>query len=191
MAAGADTTPPTIAITSNQASLSSGQTALITFTISEATSDFTSTDIDVTGGTLGTLTHVGVNSSGQDIYTATFTPTASSTTAATIGVTAGKFHDAANNQNLDTYSLSADSVANHVLETNNQVTISVNTTVTSSLTLINDTATAVESGVTSGNTAVAGTNPSGNVLTNDTAATSVTGIVAGSTTGTVGSVRCV
>ncbi len=164
-----DTTPPTIVVSSNQASLSSGQTATITFTLSEASTDFVQGDVTVTGGTLSNWTAV----SGT-VYTATFTPTANSTVNGVISVASNKFSDAAANFNVDG------------AEANNTVTLTVNTTVASSLALINDTATAVESGVTSGNTAVTGTNPSGNVLTNDTAATSVTGIAAGSTTGSVG-----
>ena len=126
-----DTTPPKIAISSNQASLLAGQTATITFTVSEATSDFSwdgsTGDIAVTGGTLGALTHVGVNAAGEDIYTAVFTPAANSTTPATIAVAAGKFRDAAGNQNLDTYNATADTVTGHIVETNNIFTLSVNT----------------------------------------------------------------
>ena len=181
LAAAADTTPPTVAISSNQASLSSGQTAEITFTFSEEVTGFVwdhtnptaaNNDIEVEGGTLGALTHVGVNSSGQDIYTATFTPTPNSQANGVIKIAAGKFTDTATtpNANVDTY------VSGTNYEANNTVTLTVDTTVASSLTLLNDTATAVESGVTSGNTAVAGTNPSGNVTSNDTAVTSVTKI---------------
>ena len=74
LAAAPDTTPPTVAISSNQASLAAGQTATITFTLSEASSDFnwngTSGDITVTGGTLSNFQGSGT------VYTATFTPTA-------------------------------------------------------------------------------------------------------------------
>ncbi|PUE38698.1 Ig-like domain-containing protein, partial [Limnohabitans sp. 2KL-51] len=174
-----DATPPKIAISSNQSSLSTGQTATITFTVSEATNNFawngSSGDIVVTGGSLSALTSVGLNAAGEDIYTAVFTPLANSTTPATIAVAAGKFTDAANNQNLDTYSNSADTVANHVVETNNIVTLSVNTTVVTALNLTNDTATALEaSGIVN---ATAGTNPTGSVLGNDTGTSpTVTGI---------------
>ncbi|PUE15613.1 hypothetical protein B9Z38_12780 [Limnohabitans sp. MMS-10A-160] len=171
-----DTTPPKIAISSNQASLTTGQTATITFTVSEATTDFDNTDIAVTGGALGTLTHVGVNAAGEDIYTAVFTPAANSTTPATIAVAAGKFRDASGNQNLDTYNATADNVSGHLVETNNIVTLSVNTTtVAAALVLANDSASALEAGGTANGTV--GNNASGSVLTNDVGATpKVTGV---------------
>ncbi len=189
MAAGADTTPPTVAISSNQASLSSGQTATITFTFSEAVLGFEAGDIYVSSGTLelnGTTTLAPDASSGDATngytrYTATYTPAASTSTTATIGVHAGKFTDTAStpNANVDDYDLTG-GANNNAENDNNKVTLTVNTTVASSLTLLNDTATpAVESGVsvTGGvSSAVAGTNPSGNVMSNDTAATSVTQI---------------
>ncbi|MDP4732894.1 MAG: Ig-like domain-containing protein, partial [Limnohabitans sp.] len=132
-----DTTAPTIAISSNQASLGVGQTATITFAVSEATSDFawdgSTGDLTVTGGRLSALTHVGLNSSGQDIYTATFTPTANSSTNGVIRVAAGQFQDAAGNQNLDTWN-SADTVTDKVVETDNTVTLTVNTIVNQSST---------------------------------------------------------
>ena len=163
MAAGQDNTPPTIAITSNQASLTAGQTATITFILSEASTTFTDADVTVSGGTLSNFTGSGTT------YTATFTPATNSTANGVIYVDSTKFTDAAGNNNADG------------TDANNTVTLNVNTTVASSLNLVNDTATAVESGVTSGNTAVAGTNPSATtqaagVLGNDTAATSVTQI---------------
>jgi len=176
----ADTTPPTIAITSNQAALTAGQTATITFTLSEASSDFVVGDVEVSGGTLSNFTGSGTT------YTATFTPTANSTTPGVIKVASGKFSDAASNLNKDTYTNPA--TGTDVYEANNIVTLTVNTN--ASLALVNDTAAAVESGVANGNAAVTGTNPSGNVLTNDTGttgSTAVTAIAAGSTTGTVGS----
>ncbi|MDP4732983.1 MAG: Ig-like domain-containing protein, partial [Limnohabitans sp.] len=134
-----DTTPPTIAITANQASLSSGQTALITFTMSEAVTGFawdptnpsaSTNDIVVTGGTLGALTQ---DSNNPLIYTATFTPDANSTVTATIGVKAGMFEDAAGNLNQDTFD-SADTFTGKVVETDNTVTLTVNTIVNQSST---------------------------------------------------------
>ena len=47
-----DTTAPTIAITSNKTALKAGDTALITFTLSEIATDFVLADITVFGGTL-------------------------------------------------------------------------------------------------------------------------------------------
>ncbi len=111
-----DTTPPTIAISTNQSSLVNGQTATITFTLSEASSNFvwdgTTGDITVTGGTLGAITQSSTN---PLVYTATFTPTANSTANGVISVASTKFSDAAGNQNADGS------------DTNNTVTLSVNT----------------------------------------------------------------
>ena len=132
-----DTQSPTIAITSNQASLATGQTATITFTLSEASSDFVRSDINVSGGTLGALT-----TTDNITYTATFTPAANSTTAAVISVSAGKFTDASGAVNLDTHSDSADSVVGHVVESDNQVSLTVNTTTAAApLNLTSDSAT--------------------------------------------------
>ncbi len=90
-----DTVAPTIALTSNKTSLGAGETATITFTLSESSSNFAEGDATVTGGTLS-----GFNGSGTS-YTATFTPTANSTAAASVSVGSGKFSDAALNTNTD------------------------------------------------------------------------------------------
>ena len=92
-----DDTAPTIALTSDVGALKAGETATITFTLSEASSDFAAGDITVTGGTLGTLTATG----NPLVYTAVFTPTASSATSASISVASTTFSDAAGNFNAD------------------------------------------------------------------------------------------
>jgi hypothetical protein len=90
-----DTTPPTVAITSNAISLSASQTATITFTLSESSSNFIVGDISVSGGNL-------FNFSGDgSTYTALFTPTVNSTTSGTISVVSGVFTDSAGNTNAD------------------------------------------------------------------------------------------
>jgi len=93
-----DTTAPTMAITATDGSstVSSGSTTndaalIVTFTSSETTTTFASSDITVSGGTLGTLSGSGTT------YTATFTPSADGAT--TIDVAANKFTDAAGNDN--------------------------------------------------------------------------------------------
>lgn len=91
-----DTTPPTVAITSDRATLNSGQSATITFTFSEAPTGFDNGDIQTSGGTLGTLA-LAANSGGK-VYTATFTPTAGvNNGSASITVAAGGYTDAAGN----------------------------------------------------------------------------------------------
>ena len=88
-----DTVVPTIVITSNKAALKAGETATITFTLSESSTNFGEDDVTVSGGTLSNFTGTGAN------YTATFTPTTASTTSGSISVAAAKFTDAAGNAN--------------------------------------------------------------------------------------------
>lgn len=106
-----DTIAPTIAISSNVASLGAGQTATLTFTLSEASADFVQADISVAGGTLSNFAGSGAS------YSATFTPAAGSTTPAVISVASNRFTDAAGNANAD----GADA--------NNTVSMAVNTVV--------------------------------------------------------------
>ena len=91
-----DTERPTIALSSSAANLKAGETATITFTISESVSDFVVGDITVSGGTLGSFVAVSGTS-----YTVVFTPTASSTANGVISVANTKFTDAAGNTNAD------------------------------------------------------------------------------------------
>ncbi|WP_306394695.1 Ig-like domain-containing protein [Telluria beijingensis] len=88
-----DTTPPTLAITSNVDSLKIGETATISFTFSEDPGvSFGDTDIRVHGGKLGELEKDGL------VYTAVFTPTAGEDlSTATIWVGAGSYVDPAGN----------------------------------------------------------------------------------------------
>eukprot|EP01036_Dinobryon_divergens_P034934 gene34935-45213_t len=92
-----DSGAPTIALSTPATALTTGQTATVTFTLSEASSDFTTADITVVGGSLSGLTQSPTN---PLVYTATFTPTAGASSAAVL-VTSNKFSDAAGNINLD------------------------------------------------------------------------------------------
>ena len=92
-----DTQAPTLAITSDVATLKAGETATITFTFSEdpgssfAWSGSTG-DVVVTGGTLGEISGSGLT------RTATFTPTANlASGSASITVTAAAYSDTAGN----------------------------------------------------------------------------------------------
>lgn len=89
-----DTTPPTISLSSGTSSISYTQTANITFTLSEASSNFTVSDVNVTGGSVSNFSGSGTN------YTATFAPAAGAVVA-TIRVASGAFTDAAGNANND------------------------------------------------------------------------------------------
>ncbi len=87
-----DTTAPTLAITSSSSSMTSGDTATITFTFSETPVGFAASDITVAGGA---LTGLVVNANNDNIYTATFTAAASNSFS--ISTAAGVFADAAGN----------------------------------------------------------------------------------------------
>ena len=80
-----DTIAPTVTIGSDKIALTKGQTAAITFTLSEVATDFTAGDVSVTGGALSAFAGSGTS------YTAIFTPTDNSTTLATIDVATSKF----------------------------------------------------------------------------------------------------
>jgi hypothetical protein len=88
-----DTVSPTVTITSSASTLRIGETATITFTLSEASSTFTEADVTATGGTLSGFTGSG------SVYNAIFTPTAGFTGSGTVAVAAGVFTDAAGNGN--------------------------------------------------------------------------------------------
>ena len=109
-----DTTAPTVAITSNVASLKAGDTATITFTFSEDpgatfTWDGTAGDVTVSGGSLSAISGSGLT------RTATFTPAASTDTInASITVAAASYQDLAGNNGTagTTPALTVDTLAN-------------------------------------------------------------------------------
>jgi hypothetical protein len=92
---------PSVAVTrAGSATVGAGQTVLVTFTLSESSSNFAAGDIDVSSGTLSGFTGSGAT------YTATWTPPASGSGTTTISVTANKFTDAAGNNNTASVALS-------------------------------------------------------------------------------------
>ena len=93
--AAVDSTPPTIALSSNKPSLNSVETATLNFTLSEPSTNFTATDITVIGGSLTNFQGSGT------AYSATFTANANSTTSGVISVASGVFTDVAGNANAD------------------------------------------------------------------------------------------
>ena len=96
MSLSIDTILPTVAITSDVASLGTGDTAPLSFTLSESSSDFTESDLSISGGALSQWTALSGTA-----YTATFTPAANSTSNGVISVSNAKFSDAAGNANND------------------------------------------------------------------------------------------
>lgn len=88
-----DNVAPSVTITSSDLDLVFGETAILTFTLSEGSSDFDAADVIVTTGTLSEFTVVSAT-----LYTATFTPNFTSTTG-TVDVPAGGFTDAGGNAN--------------------------------------------------------------------------------------------
>jgi len=90
-----DLVAPTIAIHADSTALISGQSTPVTFTLSEAATDFEASDIAVAGGTLTGFTGSGTS------YRGTFIPDADSTTDGTVSVASGAFTDAVGNPNAD------------------------------------------------------------------------------------------
>ncbi|MFT3801760.1 MAG: Ig-like domain-containing protein [Burkholderiaceae bacterium] len=87
-----DVQPPTLTITDNVTGTATGPVTF-TFTFSEPVSDFSFTDIAVTGGTAA----IGNFSGSGTTYQLVVTPTANSTTPIGINVAADAAHDAAGN----------------------------------------------------------------------------------------------
>jgi len=116
-----DTVSPTMTITST--SITSGSNTnnsiVLTFTSSEATTNFVVGDISVTNGTLSNF--AGIGTDGK-VYTATFTP--ASNGLCTIGVAAGSYTDVATNlNNLATqFTFTFDSVSPSMTITSTTVT---------------------------------------------------------------------
>lgn len=100
---------PSIDYAAGSSTLYSGQSTTITFTLTESASNFTSSDVTVTGGTLSDFTGSG------STYTATFTPNANFRGTAQISVTNGAFTNAGgDNCVASSYSLSVDTRAPEV-----------------------------------------------------------------------------
>ncbi|PWF48875.1 Ig-like domain-containing protein, partial [Massilia glaciei] len=75
-----DTAAPIVAITIDDSALAAGESALVTFTFSEAVTGFSNSAIKVANGTLDAVSSVD----GGTTWTATFTPTAGVTSASNV-----------------------------------------------------------------------------------------------------------
>ena len=87
--------PLKIALSSDKKNLKAGESAMLTFTLSEPSTNFIASDVTATGGTLSNFTGSGTS------YSALFTPTANSTSNGSVSVASGVFTDAAGNTNAD------------------------------------------------------------------------------------------
>jgi hypothetical protein len=86
---------PTVAITSNSTSITTGGTAQLTFTLSNASVDFAEADVTLSNGTLSNWTPVSAT-----VYTAVFTPSQNATSASA-SVASAKFTNADGDANED------------------------------------------------------------------------------------------
>ena len=102
---------PKVSISSDTYFLGVNQTALITFVLSEASSDFTLEDIDVSGGTLSGFTGSGT------LYTAIFAPPNDSSAPGVIRVSSNKF----SNSEGDFFNVDG-------FDPNNRISLAVKTT---------------------------------------------------------------
>ena len=143
-----DTVAPAIALSASKASLGVGETASLTFTLSEASTTFTASDVTATGGTLSNFSGSGTT------YTALFTPTANSTTNGVVSVSSGVFTDAAGNANADgsdannTITMSVDTVAPAIALSASKASLGVGESATLTFTLSETSTTFTASDVT-------------------------------------------
>ena len=120
-----DKTSPTLTITDDKNTIANSH-ILYTFTLSEASNDFMSDDIVISGGTKGIFTSLNPST-----YTLLVTPNADSITPITVDVRAGVFRDLVGNNNvaalqnvqlIDTNAPTVTISADNVLTINSPVT---------------------------------------------------------------------
>jgi len=168
-----DTTAPTMAITASEVSdgdTSNDGTLSLTFTSSEATTDFAADDITVSGGALSSFA-----ATSSTVYTATFTPSGAGAT--TIDVASSKFTDAAGNNNTAatqfnwTYDGTAPTLSSVSIASNNSTNTQavaddvVTLTFTASEAISTPVVTFQSGGAAIADTSITYTNTSGNTWT--------------------------
>ena len=168
-----DTTAPTMSITASEVSdgdTSNDGTLSLTFTSSEATTNFAEDDITVSGGALSSFA-----ATSSTVYTATFTPSGSGAT--TIDVASSKFTDAAGNNNTAatqfnwTYDGTAPTLSSISIASNNSTSTQavagdiVTLTFTASETISTPVVTFKSGGTAITDTSVTYSNTSGNTWT--------------------------
>ncbi len=87
-----DETLPTVIVTAAPDLLLAGQASTVTFSFSEPIKSFGSSDVTVTGGTLGAITQTDAST-----FTATFTPDVTNTENGSVTVNAASYQDLAGN----------------------------------------------------------------------------------------------
>ena len=122
--------------------MSKGETATITFTLSQTSTDFDVNDITVSGGALsnftaGSVTKADVLASIQARYTATFTPYDDSTTNGEISVASGTFSDASANSNTvsNTLTITINTIRPTIAISSNKLSLKAGETATITFTL--------------------------------------------------------
>ena len=168
-----DSTAPTMAITAAEVSdgdTSNDSTLSLTFTSSEATTNFAVGDITVSGGSLSSFA-----ATSSTVYTATFTPSGAGAT--TIDVASSKFTDAAGNNNTAatqfnwTYDATAPTLSSVSIASNNSTNTQavaddvVTLTFTASEAISTPVVTFQSGGVAITDTSVTYANTSGNTWT--------------------------
>ena len=92
-----DTIAPTVAISWSTSTLKMGETATVTFRLTEPSTNFTDSALRASGGTLSRFTKIDAST-----YTALFTPFAKTTTTGWVLVWDNRFTDEAGNSNRST-----------------------------------------------------------------------------------------
>jgi hypothetical protein len=124
-------TVPRVTITSNVA-VASMDGAIITFTTSVATADFTTADVTVTNGTKGTFTAVS-----STVYTLTVTPPFNTSTAITISVANAAFSSGGLSSAANTFSQAVNTTPGVTMTASPQIISSnQNTTITATFNII-------------------------------------------------------
>ncbi|MFV8226909.1 Ig-like domain-containing protein, partial [Christiangramia aquimixticola] len=138
------TVSPTLAITSDKTGLKAGETATISFTFSEATTDFVAADITTTGGSLGTL-----STTDNITYTATLTPTSDYDGNITISVADATYTDSdGNNGKGDSLTLTSTTVSPTLAITSDKSDLKAEETATISFTFSEATTDFVAADIT-------------------------------------------
>ena len=157
-----DTIAPTVTITSDKPALKIGETATITFTLSETSTNFTQSDVAVAGGTLSSFAGTGTS------YTATFTPAVGSTIPGQVSVAANALTDAAGNANAAASlatPIAIDTIAPTIAISSTKTALKAGETATITFTLSENSTSFVDGDVTVAGGTLSSLSGSGSVYT--------------------------